>query len=770
MLDDLERRIMEAAVVVGKTWPLYSFVTASPLAGYEHLEFFDALKQAGGRLGADLLPGVAVLEAAWLNGEIDAGVLDALLTQAGLEMSAEQCLHRMRESRARERVNGCHELDLLTVKWLSLFLDEGMAAWPMPFKEMGFFTAWRKLFVFDRDVAGRCGAGGDIPKTPLEALEVVLRDFNEYQCTEIFKAHLAALPGWTGYIKYRVEQNGWWHRHYPVSLLDYLAVRLWMARCLDCVVLSQTTEKQNESVFGLRFLWMKAWEQTWQRRLAERISAGTLCPGGDDGARRSAQLVFCLDTRSELLRRVLEGLGDYETFGAAGSFGVPMDYEHPASGYVNKSSPEMVPSEFVVKEMPLAGSEERLGLLQRKWGYNKAYRYFLKRLKNILPSAFGFVEGAGLFYGVLMLLRLFAPALARKMMDGRHGDYEELYEPCLFAYSSKGELRPATLGQQATLVKGFLDACGFRHFAPLVILTGHASHSTNNAFASSLDCGACAGHSGKSNARMMARMANDPEVRRYLREVLGRVIPEDCFFMAAEHITSEDRVRIFNNGVPATHRQGYQRLCHDLWSVRELMAAKRLQQSAGALPAAMAKSSRWSETRPEWGLSGHAGYIIGPRSLTRAGNFNDCFLSSYDWSLDNEGAILKGIMQGPLVVVQWISSHYYFSTVDNQVLGGGSKITQNITGGYGVVQGNGSDLKMGLPLQSLMVGDDRCFHRPVRPTVLIEAPVEWVEGIVRGDKRLSRLVGNGWMHLMIMDPLRDNRVVNFKMYARMERV
>jgi uncharacterized protein YbcC (UPF0753/DUF2309 family) len=52
-------------------------------------------------------------------------------------------------------------------------------------------------------------------------------------------------------------------------------------------------------------------------------------------------------------------------------------------------------------------------------------------------------------------------------------------------------------------------------------------------------------------------------------------------------------------------------------------------------------------------------------------------------------------MQGPMVVTQWINNHYYFSTVDNAVFGGGSKITHNITGKFAVVQGNGGDIKMG---------------------------------------------------------------------------
>jgi uncharacterized protein YbcC (UPF0753/DUF2309 family) len=40
-----------------------------------------------------------------------------------------------------------------------------------------------------------------------------------------------------------------------------------------------------------------------------------------------AQMVFCIDTRSELIRRHVEDKGHYETFGYAGFFGIAMDYE-----------------------------------------------------------------------------------------------------------------------------------------------------------------------------------------------------------------------------------------------------------------------------------------------------------------------------------------------------------------------------------------------------------------------------------------------------------
>jgi uncharacterized protein YbcC (UPF0753/DUF2309 family) len=755
---ELQDKITQAAHVIGKTWPLYSFVTANPLSGYEGLPFLEAIEQAGNLLDACLLPEAHVFRKAWEENKIGEDEIKKLLYEAGKKQSPEHYLAEMEAHPIVEHLNENHELDRLTVKWLSLFMDEGMAAWPMPFKEMGFYTAWRKLIIYDEDI--KDSLNEPIPKSPEEALTLALANFDEKDYVKIFERHLAALPGWAGFVKYRVENDSIWNDEYPVNLLEFLAVRLWMARCLKVSILPKLPQRKDHSLLELKYVWLKAWELTWQNRFFKRIKRSSAQWNERKASKPDAQFVFCLDSRSELLRRLLEKCGNYETFGSAGAFGLPMNYRNPENGLVNKSSPAMLPSKYMVHEAPAPNQEKNVQEYKKAGKRIGAYKYFLKRMKNILPSAFGYVEGSGFYYSVFMLLRIFKPNMADRLMLRHHKGYENIYEPHICAIDQKDSLEEIPLNEKVSLVKGVFDSCGWRTFAPLVVFTGHASHSANNPYASSLDCGACAGNPGKRNARALARLANSKEVRKQLCEH-GIEIPEGTIFIAAEHITSSDDVQLFDSQVPESHHKILHQLRKDLLEVKKNMTKERLNEPQNAVALAKIKSNSWSEARPEWGLSGHAGYVIGPRSLTINGEFSDCFLSSYDWRIDKDGSILKGIMQGPLLVCQWISNHYYFATVDNEVFGGGSKITLNITGKYGTVQGNGSDLKMGLPLQSLLKTDDEVFHNPIRLSTLIQAPRSFITKILASDEKLKSLLDNGWIHLFLMDPEKNNTIERY---------
>ena len=63
-----------------------------------------------------------------------------------------------------------------------------------------------------------------------------------------------------------------------------------------------------------------------------------------------------------------------------------------------------------------------------------------------------------------------------------------------------------------------------------------------------------------------------------------------------------------------------------------------------------------------------------------------------------------------------------------------------------MLEGNGGDLRVGLPLQSLHDGE-RWVHEPLRLSVFIEAPESAIEGVIARHETVRHLVDNGWLHL-----------------------
>lgn len=756
--------IDQASRIIGKTWPLHTFVASNPLSGYEKTNFNEALFIAEKYLNATVLPNGKLFKQALENGDISHEVLVKFLLANGFEKSPEYYLQIFETQKNKEEINPNHQLDRIVSKWLAAFMDEGVAEWGMPFKEEGFYTAWRNLVIYDAEIGET--SLKDIPRSSYETLENIMKGIPESDYVSLFSYHLGALPGWVGYINHRTESNSKWQDDFPIHMIDYLAVRLWTAQKLNLDLFPNNAAHDNQKIVvsKLKYIWLKAWEKTWQDQLIQTITnpltENKLTCNND---LPDAQMVFCIDTRSELIRRNIETNGNIETFGYAGFFGITMDYESLSDGIVRKSCPPIVTSAYKVTEQAQLHKDEAFTNYKKKNRQQNFKNNLLIRMKNMLPSAFGFVEGSGWYYGFSLLGRTLNP---NWLYEKKLKNEEENGAICSPTINSSNEHEHATtdipLTEKVGIVKSAFDLMGWKNFAPLILFVGHGSHSANNPFSSSLDCGACAASPGRHNARMLAKLANLPEVRNQLANSHGIEIPETTIFIGAEHNTTTDAIVLFDAEIPNAHIEKIEKLKEKLRLAQKTATQERLGNKSNSVQAAHKKATNWSETRPEWGLAKNAGFIIGSRELTKQTNLESrCFLHSYDWQQDEKGKSLEGIMQGPMVVTQWINNHYYFSTVDNEVFGGGSKITHNITGKFGVVQGNGGDLKMGLPLQSLFESDEKMYHKPLRLTVVINAPIDRVSEIVVRNENIKSLLDNEWIYLLVMDPVQQNQLFQY---------
>ena len=518
-------------------------------------------------------------------------------------------------------------------------------------------------------------------------------------------------------------------------------------------------------------VWLEAYEDSFRKELLSKIH-------GHQGIepklkeRPLAQAAFCIDVRSEPLRHNLEAAGPIETFGYAGFFGIPISHRSYDAEESFPLCPVLLSPANATYELPRAGQQEALS------NYASGSRWLLfgeklfHDMKHSPVASFLLVDVLGLFFSIALL----GKTLFRRSYNVIARTIGKFFRHPFTTEISAGDKvneRPKVRGvpvdltqgfsiqQQADFIEGGLRMIGLtENFGRFVMLCGHGSTTDNNPYSAALDCGACGGRHGDPNARTFAVMANNPLVRDELQQ-RGLQIPQDTWFLPAKHDTTSDKVAFYDViDIPESHRDDFEKLNEICIKGGEQQALERCKKIPGA-PKNMtgkeafahveSRSFDWANSRPEWGLSGNAAFIVGRRAMTKGLSLGGrCFMHSYDCRSDPEGAFLEKIMTAPLVVTEWINMQYYTSATDPWKYGSGSKVIHNVVGGVGVMYGAQSDLATGLPLQTVNDGDVH-FHEPMRLLILIEANKEIISEIIGKHEVLQKFFNNGWLNLVAVD-------------------
>lgn len=685
--------------------------------------------------------------------------------------------------RSRHRLKLNHRIHPKLFRLLGQFFDQGISMWEAPHPEC-------RLFDFVKDLVehswmplrpwSSSSVRGLLEGTPEQAIETVLLRFLGPDSQPYFERYLLEMclahPGWSGMVS-ELE-------HHPEHLLDPRRVTLVEVCALELMAeyayILMDLGDDFEPLIGpgnpppgplpyqpdyqleittpeqVACLWQHAFERTYRLgvvgRLREHRASRSLSAPSDYAPK--VQAFFCIDDREGGLRRHLEAQDPgIETFGFAGFFGVDCVFQGIDDAFPSKQCPGPVHPKHRIREYRVDSRRDAKSLLHPEIGDHS----------HSLVRGFVISQTLGLWSAVKLALSIFRPSLnplatssLLKVDDTSalelHRTSERVEEGFFSGYTDE---------EMADRVERVLRSCGLTvgPMAPLVLFVGHGASSVNNPYFSAYDCGACGGRGGGPNARAVAMMANRAQVRELLR-ARGVEIPPETWFLGSLHDTTRDEMRYFDvEAIPGSHRELFLELQGLMETAVGLNAKERCGRFANMPPkidprdailAVRRRSVSIFEPRPELNHATNASCIVGRRWITKGLSLNRrCFLNSYEPSIDPDGAILASLLGSLIPVSGGINLEYYFSRLDPEVYGAGSKLPHNIQGLIGVINGTEGDLLTGLPTQMTEV------HDPLRLLFIVEQTPELTLKAIHANAEVTQWVSHHWVQFLCWDYKND---------------
>lgn len=738
-------RFAASGKYIAPTWPLDQFIAVNPWWEMRHWPIAEVAARMAALGKIKLLAPEALLHGAQ-SLPLETDVLPADGANAGHWLNISDLIDQRRD--LQHRMSWHDEI----VEQISRFAARYFAAEDAVAEDpQALYTAWLDALRHDKGISvlmAEPEIGGQFLMLPedIDTLFLMLAeeaDIDSEVAGDYAHALLLDIKGWAAWVAYLRWQSQLAGRTNDL-MTGLLAIRaawellLWRhTRECDPTLAQQVLFQWRGQQGALRRVidaHLESQRHDWALQCTAEKAYQTQLAGGlltaTDECREERPLLqaaFCIDVRSEAFRRRLESQHQgIQTIGFAGFFGLPIDFRAAGSTLKRPQLPGLLMPALSVQQ----GGDAKVAAqyYQRDAGW--------LALSESAPGMFGLVEAAGIAYAWQLLKNGFFSKTAP-----RHDTAQLVLTD---------ETGPLSVAAKTELAATILQAMGLTgRLAPTVLLAGHGSSNCNNPHAASLDCGACGGQSGEINVRVLAALLNDAEVRAGLNS-RGLALDSDTTFIPALHDTTTDEIHLLDGqSCPGQVTE---------WLLASAKGARRNRYHAAAhvsdesLAAGAAKrAADWSEIRPEWGLAGNAAFVAAPRARTRhldlAGRV---FLHDYDASAD-DGSLLELILTAPVVVANWINMQYNASVADNLHYGSGSKTLHNVVGGrLGVIEGQGGDLRIGLPIQSVHDGE-RWMHTPLRLSVYIEASREAIDEVYDKHQTVRELVDNEWLYLFQID-------------------
>jgi uncharacterized protein YbcC (UPF0753/DUF2309 family) len=761
--------------------PLKDFVHHNTLHGFQHLKFEDALRTARTIFGYKTSLSIKEFRSLYEEGKISESVLIKVIENEKGDENLGYWLDTLKnkyfDNNANERIGAVrnywkeiYQIDLDSViqpilfRLLCSYLDQGIAIWRFPIDKLGFLESLLELekngvsSIFKTSKIKKIFLDGNY--TLSELLEKLVGDeslFEQYVFDQQFSHQ-----GWSGMVS--VIEN------LPETLLETRRITLLELIKLECLLELDAIEDKMGSnwkplgkniihkpsplfsevplseYFETIAIWQKAFEWTYYDEVLNGLRENTKFKNSESGIEKSFQAMFCIDDRECSYRRYLEMEDpNCETFGTPGFFGVEFFFKPIEGKFYTKVCPAPVTPKFLIKEDGLGRKMEKDA-------------HFSKLSHNFI-SGWLIAQTLGFWSAFKLFLNIFKPSMGPMVSHSfKHMDSNSTLS-IDHNFEFETDLQVGfKVEEMVDRVENVLKSIGLvKNFAPLVYVVGHGASSINNPHYAAYDCGACSGRAGSVNSRVFSYMANKSAVRQALSN-RGILIPEGTRFIGGLRDTTRDEIMFYDEeslseSQKALHKGNLVKFSDASKSnskerSRRFESINTKKSSDDIHNRILERSVSLFEPRPELNHATNALCIVGKRSLTK-GLFLDrrSFLNSYDASIDPDGKRLLGILNAAVPVCGGINLEYYFSRVDNQKLGAGTKLPHNVMGLFGVANGIDGDLRPGLPNQMIEV------HDPIRLLMVIEQSAVIVLDVIQRNKATYEWIKNAWVMLATIDPL-----------------